>query len=357
MANTLAYGFVGLENLFADRIDDANVSVVRDAIAQSVAEHNRQVQAIMAELVQSTEEYTARFKQPGAGTLQPLDEYGNPLPVREGGFYDVAFPIQGGGTAWGDNRISRALMTVEEVNEYTLGSLRRDSDWMKRHILAALFDETAWTYPDPDKGNITIEGLANGDAVAYLKNNGNSEADDHYLAQAGAIADGATNPFPAMYSDLMEHPVNAGSQVVVYVPTALKATIVALTNFVDVQDPSIQLGSGSNQLVGSVDRGFGDALLGKVDQCWIVEWSLLPDEHMVAVARGSQDPVLLMREYPAGELKGFFQEENSPDGNLQEHRFIRYAGFGSYNRVGALISQVGNATYEIPAAYNAPLAV
>ena len=39
------------------------------------------------------------------GTLQPLDEWGNPLPVKDEGVYDVAFPIQGGGTAWGDNRV------------------------------------------------------------------------------------------------------------------------------------------------------------------------------------------------------------------------------------------------------------
>ena len=64
-----------------------------------------------------------------------------------------------------------------------------------------------------------------------------------------------------------------------------------------------------------------------------------------------------MREYPAASLKGLFQEEHSPDGNLQEKRFIRYAGFGGYNRVGALIQQVGNGTYEIPSAYGAPLAV
>ena len=356
MANTLAYGFVGLENLFVDRVSDENVEVVREAIAQSTAEHNRQVAAIAAEFVEETEDYSARFKMSGGGTMQPLDEYGNPMPVREGGFYDVAFPIQGAGTAFGDTRVTRNLMTVEEANELTLNTLRRDADWMKRHMLAALLDDVAWTYPDPDKGNLTIEALANGDAVTHLKNNGNQETDDHFLATASAIADGA-NPFPGMYSDLMEHPVNQGGIVVAYIPTALKATTVALTAFIDVAQADIKQGNDTAVLSGSIDRGFGDEVLGKVSNIWIVEWSLLPDEHIVAVVRGTQKPILKQREYPAAGLKGLFQEDHSPDGNLEEHRFIRYAGFGAYNRVGALIQQIGNATYEIPSGYDAPLAV
>ena len=355
-ANTLAYGFVGLENLFAQRIDDVEIEVIAEAIAQSVGEYNRQVSEVMAELVKPTEAYSARFRQAGAGTLQPLDEYGNPLPVREAGFYDVAWPIQGGGTAWGDNRVTRALMTVEEVNEHVLNSLKRDADWMRRHILAALLDDTSWSYTDPDKGALTIQPLANGDAVTYIRKNGDSSVDDHYSAQAGAIADGA-NPFPAIWTELTEHPDNANSVIVAYIPSALVAATKALTNFDPVQDPDVELGSGSNRLTGSIDRGFGDEVLGKVDKVWCVEWSALPVEHILAVARGSSKEALRMREYPASELKGLFQEQNSPDGNRLERRFIRYAGFGAFNRIAAMVYQVGNATYEIPTGLETPLAV
>ena len=356
MANTLAYGFVGLANLFAERVDDDNIQTVRDAIAQSTAEHNRQVNGIMAEFVEKTEAYSARFKLSGSGTMQPLDEYGNPLPVREAGFYDVAFPIQGAGTAFGDNRITRALMTVEEVNEYTLNTLRRDADWMKRHMLAALFDDTTWTYPDADKGDLTIQPLANGDTVTHIKNNGNSETDDHFLATASAI-DNTNSPYAGIFTDLMEHPSNQGGIVVCYVPTALKQATLDLTAFVDVSQADIRQGNDTAVLSGSIDRGLGDEVLGKVSNCWIVEWSLLPDEHILCVVRGSQKPPLKMREYPAASLKGLFQEDVSPDGNLEEHRFIRYAGFGAYNRVAALVQQIGNATYEIPTDYTAPLQV
>lgn len=356
MANTLSYGFVGLENLFTDRVENTNVAVVRDAIAQSVAEHNRQVSAIMAEMVDPTVEYSVRFKQPGSGTMQPLDDFGNPLPVREGGYYDVAFPIQGAGTAWGDNRVTRAMMTVGEVNEYTLGALRRDADWMKRHLLASLFDNTTWTYPDDEHGDLTIQPLANGDSVTFLKRNGDSATDTHYLAQANAISD-SDNPFDNIYTELNEHPVNAGADIVAYVPSNLVASISGLTAFNEVPDPDVASAVSASRLTASIDRGFGDELLGKTNKVWIVEWSALPDSYMIAVARGASEPVLKMRQYDAPELQGLFTEENSPDGNLQEHRFIRYCGFGAYNRVGALVYRVGNGSYAIPTGYSTPLAV
>lgn len=356
MANTLAYGFVGLENLFAQRVSDSNVRVVYDAIQESVSEHNRQVSAIMAEMVDPVTEYSVRFKEPGSGTLQPLDEYGNPLPVREGGFYDVAFPIQGGGTAYGNNRVTRALQTVEEINEHVLGSLQRDADWMKRHILAALLDNTSWTYPDPEHGNLTVQPLANADSAVYVRRNGDAATDDHYYAQAASIAD-ANNPFPTLHADLVEHPVNAGSEVVAYVASDLVSSIEALTAFNEVRDGDVAPGISNDYLTGSTSVGFGEELIGKVSKVWIVEWGMLPSGYGLAVARGAQTPALAMRQYDAPELQGLFEESFSPDGNKQEFRFIRYAGFGAMNRVGAMAFQIGNATYQIPSGYATPLAV
>jgi hypothetical protein len=42
-----------------------------------------------------------------------------------------------------------------------------------------------------------------------------------------------------------------------------------------------------------------------------------------------------------------------------EQRFIRYAGFGAYNRVGAMVYfvEAGDTTYDIPSGYTNPLAV
>ena len=146
----------------------------------------------------------------------------------------------------------------------------------------------------------------------------------------------------------------------VYIATSRKATTEALTNFVPVSDPDIQYGSGVDQITpGQFDdsiRGFGDEVLGKCDGCWIVEWTSLPAGYMIAHARGAGE-VLAMREYPAASVQGFFTEEFSPDGNLQEMRMLRFAGFGVQNRVAALAYFVGGGAWAIPTGYNAPLAV
>lgn len=353
MANTLAYGFVGLEQLFAERVTGNNVRTVYDAVTASVADYNRQIDELMAAFVERTTEYQIRYTLPTGGTLQPLDEYGIPRPVRPSGYYDVAFPIQGGGTAWGDNRVSRAMMTIQDANRNTLMVQSQDTDWLRRHILASIFDNATWTYDDKEHGNLTIQPLANSDTVTYVRTGGSSSTDTHYLAQAGAIS--VTNPFPTIYTELAEHPSNTGP-FVAYVPTNVASDIEALANFREVTDPDIMLGADSDRLTGSLDRGFGDEVLGKVDKMWVVEWKALPDNYIIAHARGA-GPFVAMREYPAPELQGLFQEQHSPDGNLREMRFIRYAGFGVFNRVAAVVQRVGNGSYAIPTGYDAPLAV
>lgn len=353
MANAMAYGFIGLEHLAARRVADGNVRVVADAVQASVDEYNRQANAALRELTRRTTEYKVRYRLPGGGTLQPLDEWGNPLVVRSEGYHDVAFPIQQAGTAWGNNRVTRALMTVEEANDETLSALQRDADWMRRHMLGALFDNTTWTFADEEHGNLTVQPLANGDAVEYLRRSGANATDNHYYAQAAAIGD-AANPFDTWYTELNEHPENAGPYVA-YIPGNLKSSVKGLTNFIDATDPNVNPGVMATQLAGRIDRGFGDTVLGYVDNIWVVEWEALPDNYGIVVARGAKTPALMMREFDSPALQGLYRENFSPDGNLMEFRFIRMAGFGAYNRVGALAFRIGNAAWATPTGYATPL--
>jgi len=361
MANTLAYGFVGLSHLNSERISSVGVDRIWRAIYESAAEHTRNINGLMSSMVQRSTTAKERFMLPGSGTLQPIDQWGNPQPVREAGYYDVAYPIQGAGTAWGSNRVSRALMTVEEANRHTVESMRRDADWMRRHILAAIFDNVSWTFNDDigangaaGLGSITVEPLANNDTVTYNIVGGSSAADNHYLYQAASIDD-SNDPFDDIYEELMQHPSNSGP-VVVYVPTSLTTSIESLTAFVEVGDADIRFGTNTDQLARVIDRGLGDEVLGKVDKCWIVEWRALPSGYMIAHAQGA-GPFVVMREYADPALQGLFMERNSPDGNLEEVRLLRYCGFGVRNRIAACVCYVGAGSYSIPSGYGAPLAV
>jgi hypothetical protein len=353
MANSTAYGFMALKDIFRETVSD-NIPVVQRAIEESIAEYQRQSDEMLRILVQKTTEYSLRYQLPGSGTLQPLDEHGNPKPIIPSGNYDVAFPIQGGGTAWGDNRVTRALMTVADSNRFTLSVQNADLDWLARHILAAIFTNVTWTYPDPDHGNLTIQPLANGDTVTYVRKGGGASTDNHYLGQANAISN-TDNPYPTIYTELSEHPSNSGPYVA-YIPTNLKATTMALSTFVEINDPDITPGVNTDRVTGVLDMGFGDEVLGKADNMWIVEWKRLPDSYIFALAQGA-DPVVGMREYPSPALQGLFPEFQDVDGNRHLHKFIRYAGFGVLNRVGALVMEIADATYDIPTGYTAPLAV
>lgn len=355
MANSIGYGFVTLQDIFADRVMD-NIPIVQTAVEESIAEYQRQMTAMLSMLVAPVTTYQERYRLPGSTTLQPLDQYGNPLPIVPTGYYDVAYPIQSAGIAWGDNRVSRAKMTVADANRLTMTVMNADMDWMARHMLAAIFTNTTWTYADEDHGDLTIQPLAiASDNVVYVRKGGASATDTHYLAQANAIGN-ADNPFPAIYDELAEHPSNAGPYVA-YIPTNLKTAVMALDDFVEINDPDINLGANASTVVGSIAQGFGDEVLGKANKMWIVEWKRLPDSYILALAQGASDPILGMRQHAEPELQGLFPEFQNIDGNRFLNKFIRMCGFGVRNRVGAVVYRIGNSSYAIPSGYTAPLPV
>jgi hypothetical protein len=363
MPNIVSYGFTNLETLMAQRVVDVQVEVVQRAVEESAMEHTRIMNEMLGQMVTRTIKHQVRYQLPAGGTLQPLDASGNPLPVTPTGVYDVAFPIKGAGTAWGTDRISRAKMTVQDAARFTYDALQKDADWMRRHMLAALFDNTTYTYADPMYGNLTVQPLANGDAVTYVRAGSATPATDtHYLAQANAISN-SDNPFPTIYSELDEHPSNSGPYMV-YVPSNLVATITALANFREPNDAMYRFGDGVTLLNASNNSmdtrrdnpmsHFGNRLVGAVDGCVIVEWNSLPDSYMLAHASGVND-VLGMREEPEAELQGLFPEVHDVDGNRWVNRLLRYCGFGVMNRVGALVYRVGNGSYAIPSGFSTPL--
>lgn len=354
MATQLAYGFVDLAHLASQRVTAVGVGTIYDAIRVSAEEHNRNVQELLAAWAERTVKHQERYYLPGVGTLQPLDEHGHPLPVTEAGFVDVGYPIQSAGTAWGGNRISWELMSVEEASRHTVEGLKRDADWMRRHALAAVFDNVQWVFADKLFGNVTVEPLANGDATIYVRVGGLSAVDNHYLNQAAGIAD-ATNPFPTIYAELSEHASFVGP-VVAYIDSTNVAAVMGLTNFVPVDDPDIIRGAGVDRLARQISRGLGDRVLGKVDSCWVVEWRVLPADYIIAHDEG-QGPFVAMREFDAAALQGLQVKNINPDGNLPTIEYYRDTGFGVRNRIAAVVMLVSAGAYAIPAAYNAPLAI
>lgn len=355
MATNVAYGFLNLQNLFSERITTSNVDTVSEAVAASVAEHNRQMDAMLSLFAERTERYSLRYQQLGANRLQQLDENGRARPVLPAGYYDVGFPIRDAGTAWGATFKAKELMTVGDANRITAMMTNGDVVWMRDNLLAALFSNVAWTFVDPENGSLTIETLANNDAVTYQRAGSlTSSADTHQYGQAAAIAD-ATDPYPAIYTELTEHPENSGD-VIVLIASDLVATTKALTSFHQAADPNIQLGNASDRLVGTFGTSIPGTLLGYHDAgVWIAEWPSIPSGYFIATMTGGRRP-LAMREYPAASLQGFVQiPDPRIDHPFYEQQYVRYAGFGALNRVGAVVGEVSDASYDVPTNYVAPI--
>ena len=356
MANQVAYGFTNLKNVFSQRVSQVGVNVIATAVTASLAEHNRQIDALLGLFVRKTTDFKRRYKTPTIARLQSADEQGRARPIRFAGYQDVEFPLQKGMAAFGKTYEAMIKMTVEEANEATITLQSADMRWVRDHILAALFANTNWSFSDPDDniGTLTIKGLANSDGSKYAIFAGADDGadDNHYLAQASAIAD-ASNPFPGMALDLTEHPDNAG-RVIALVPTNLRASVEALSTFNELPDPEIRKGANSDVLVGRFTVPVPGEVFGKVDKVWVSEWRSMPDNYMVATTEDGEKP-LAMREHNESELQGFRKDDDRNDYPFYEAQYARRAGFGAYNRVGAVVQRIGNANYAIPTNYGSPM--
>lgn len=358
MANSLLYGFLQLKDLGTRRVTEVGVQVVNDAINAAVAEHNRQIDAILSLFAERTTEFKQRYQTAVAARLQPLDEHGRARPIKPFGSYDVAWPLQEAGTAWGANYRTREKLTVIEANNITATLLSADARWLRDHILAALFTNASWTFNDPEHGALTIKGLANADSDIYqiMAGSDNGATDTHYFAQAATVAD-ATNPFPTIYNELTEHAENGGS-VIAFIPTNLKTATMGLATFYPTRDPNLSPGTGvtlAGSLGGVALPSGSESLLGYEDSgVWVAEWKTLPNDYIVAVATQGERP-LKMREEDVPSLRGFGKVAERNDHPFYESQYLRIAGFGANNRVGAVVYRVGNGAYAIPTNYTSPM--
>lgn len=349
-----SYGFTQLRDLLNAPVAE-NLQLVTDAIALSVAEHNRQMDSLLALFANRTTQYKGRYAQVGANRLQPLDENGRARPVVPSGYYDIALPIRDAGTAWGATFKAKELMTVADADRITAMMINGDAVWVRDQVMGALFASATHTFIDDQFGSLTVQPLANGDSVTYLKAGTLSGATDtHQLAQAAAIAD-ANDPYPTIYDELTEHPENSGD-VVALISTSLVATTKALTGFNEIADPNIAYGGMTDRLIGTLDARVPGKVIGYHDAgVWIAEWGSVPSGYIIATVTGGERP-LGMREYSAASLQGFIQvPDDRNDHPFYERQYVRYAGFGAWNRVGALAYRIGNGTYAVPTGYTPPV--
>ena len=362
MANALIYGFENLKDLANTRAIELDPDLIISAIGMSQQQHDAEVNAILDLFSVEGTEPQRQFKGSTVTRNQPLTHNGVPIPIKPPAPYTVGFPIEDSGNAWGANFVTNAKMTVQQVSDNIATLYYGDFAWLRDHVLAAIFDNAGYSWPDPQYGNLPVKGLANGDAVTYgISTNGADSlaTDTHYLAQANAI-DNSNNPFPTIYTELTEHPEN-GTDVISFINSAQYSAVAALTNFVAVADPRVEPAQTAARLVGTLGSQLPAraVVVGLVDRNWIVQWNAIPSTYVVSVAVGGTPP-LIRRVDAEPELQGF-RPQGPNNGRIEifpffQENWIRRMGFGGWNRVGAVVTRTGNGTYAVPTNYGAPMA-
>lgn len=347
-------GLLNQADLYDTRVTTAGVQVVQRSIDESVAEHNRQLNALLALFTTTRTDPQTRYLAAGATRLQPLDENGRARPIKPGGYATLGFPLQDAGIAWGRNYRTSIKMTVREVANVVAMMMDADSRWMRDHLLAALFYEnstTPWTFTDPLFGAISVYGLANGDTQTFqILSGADSATTDDHVKGATSITEAV---FQDIHDELVEHPEN-GPEIIAFVPTASSATVQALTNFYPVPDTNLISGVAVTQFNGVLNATVPGKLIGYIAGCKVVEWAGMPANYILGVAAGGEAPIALRQE-PEAELQGFRKVADRNDHPWYEQQYLRVAGFGAWNRVGAIIYRTDSASYAIPTGYSSPM--
>lgn len=360
MANTIARGFYDYRHLLSTPIANVEPRIIETGITNSVAYHNQQTNSALRLWTITTTEATRRYRTRTGTRNQGLDEVGRAIPSRVAiAEYDTGLPFYRSGNAWGADWESRLKMPLKDVNDTLVEFLVGDRVYLRDQIYAAFLNNTDLSFVDPQYGTITVKPLANGDSVTYARRgSGVLATDTHYKAQAAGILD-ASNPYPDIRADLVEHPEN-GDTVIHVIASNLVEDTKALSTFYDAGDPNIEPASSAARLIGRLPAGVvlpGD-IIGYVSDgtkgSWIVEGPEVPAGYIISFTLEGEPPIA-MRQDPLPQLQGFIRAAEIETFPWYKQEFRRHCGFGAWNRVGAVVTLIGAGAYAVPSGWTRPI--
>ena len=353
--NGITYGFMQLADVYDRRVADVEPERIDSAVYASAEIYSRDLDAIMATLVEDTTERDGAFELPTTGELQPGSENGTPIPTQNYKEIVQGYPMWRGMDSFGWNREAYAKLQVGDMDKQMLAVQSKDSRWNFRRIFASFFTNASWTFKEPKRTDVTVRGLATTtDGAIYIDQNGDLVTAEHYTAQAGSIANDA-NPYSANETVLRAHPSNTGV-IVHYIPPGLVADTKALEGWFpyNPNDGLVDYG-GDVDLASSLVAqyiGFGNEIVGVVSDGIVVLSRRLPANYVVSLVQGVEKP-LFRRQEPETELQGLQVVPVTVDSNFRKWDFYRKAGFAVRNPISMAIRRISNGSYAIPSGYDA----
>lgn len=353
------FGILDLDSSDRVFVNTVGQAVVYDAVNELVDRWNTEVAQMLSVFVsEETEIFKERFRSPAGGYLERRGQLSTTGAVQISGSYDVAYPLEDFGAQVAGDDVSLAYLSLQELQMHLTSVFTRDANTIRFELLKALFNDTQDTFTDSLHGSLSIEPLANGDAVVYppVIGSGTEATDDHYL-EAGYLTSGvsdANNPLVTMRDEVEEHfgIQAAGSNMIAFIANAEKSAIESLTDYDQIIDNKIKPGADTDVVTG-LPAGLPGNVIGRSNGIWVVEWRHLPATYMLGIDPDQLSPVKL-RVDPAdtGLARGLGLISSNDKYPFTDSHWRHRFGFGVANRLNGVAMEVANGGgWTIPTAY------
>lgn len=353
------FGHLGIADTERAFNATAGQQVLYEAATTYINRVNAELERIASIFIaRTTDQFKLRYKLPGGGYLQQRQKNGRYGSVKATGSWDVAFPLFDFGAEIAGSDVVMAYMTMEELEKHISTVVIQNRNTVRHQILRRLFKSTTDTFDDDIHGDLTIQPLANGDAVLYPPVIGAAveATDSHYLQSGYAEADisDTNDPYEVIVPEMVEHfgETVGGQNVVTFINDSARPETQALTDFFEVNDNFIRSGANADipvNLPNVPGRIIGRHKAGT----WVSVWNFVPSNYSLSVHLEADAP-LVRRIDPADTglgdgLQLVAQDMQFPfQSTTWRHRF----GVGAGNRLNGVVMEFGtDGSYGAPTAY------
>jgi hypothetical protein len=352
------FGLLGVNDSSREYVNTVGQMAVFTAATEYLTKVNEDMAAFLAVFVEeTTENHTERYYLPGGGFLAKRAKLATGPARKAYGYWDVAYPLEDYGEQLAYSDIDVAHMTLQDMQRHLDSIVIADVNQVRWNVLHAMLDDgggAATTFVDEYKGSLSIQPLANGDAVVYPPVMGSTSeaAEDHYAESgyaANAISD-ANNPLITVRDELEEH--FGQGNIVVFCNNAQSTKLSDLTDFDPIDDQYVQAGANADRIIGM--PGVPGRIIGRSNNVWVSEWRWMPANYLFGLDLERPKP-LKMRVDPAftGLGQGLQLVSNDDKYPLQAAHYRHRYGFGVGNRLNGAVLEFGVAgTYTIPTDYD-----
>lgn len=352
------YGILGIADNDRAYVNTLGQRLVFDAVQELLEQYSTDLNAAMRVFIdRETEDYKIRYKLPGGGRMQRRGGQAQTGATKAHGGWDVALPLEDFGDQVADSDIAIAYMSIQELDRHLDTVMIRNTNTVRYEILRALVRNDARPFEDDNWGSLTVQPLANGDAVKYPPVLGSMDeaTANHYLEAgylAAAISD-VNNPLPTIRNAL-ESKFGAelgGSSVAVFFDETITPKIEALADFEPVPDRFLELGDNVN--VPRDLPAVPGRVIGRCNGVWCVEWRWAPDNYLIGIHLDAPKP-LLHRVDPAavGLGKGLQLVATNATHPFSQAFYRHRFGLGVGNRLNGIVMELGTGGgYTIPTGF------